>query len=114
MTRLKHLLRLHNTKQESHKEGALHKISFLHLSQCSDWVTGWTAEVCGSWQRKQTRPDGLWDAPSLLFNGYQGPSSGIRRSGREANHSPPSSAEVKNVWSSTCTLPIGLHGVVLS
>jgi hypothetical protein len=41
-------------------------------------------------------------------------SLGVKRPGREADHSPPSSAEVKNVWSYTSTLPIRLHGVVLS
>jgi hypothetical protein len=30
-------------------------------------------------------------------------SPGIQRQGREANHSPPSSAEVKNAWSYTST-----------
>jgi hypothetical protein len=34
--------------------------------------------------------------------------------GGKAVHSPPSSAEVKNAWSYTSTLPIGLPGVVLS
>jgi hypothetical protein len=34
--------------------------------------------------------------------------------GREADHSRPSSAEVKNAWSYTSTPPIRLHGVVLS
>jgi hypothetical protein len=38
---------------------------------------------------------------------------GVKRSGREADHSPPSSAEV-NEWSYTSTPPIRLHGVVLS
>jgi hypothetical protein len=33
---------------------------------------------------------------------------------READHSPPFSAEVKNAWSYTSTPPIRLHGVVLS
>jgi hypothetical protein len=41
-------------------------------------------------------------------------SLGIKRPGREADHSPPSSAEVKNAWSYTSTPPICLHGVVLS
>jgi hypothetical protein len=41
-------------------------------------------------------------------------SLGIKRPGREADHSPPSSSEVKNVWSYTSTPPIRLHGVVLS
>jgi hypothetical protein len=38
---------------------------------------------------------------------------GSYRQGREADHSPPSSAEVKNAWSYTSTPPIFLHGVVL-
>jgi hypothetical protein len=41
-------------------------------------------------------------------------SLGIKRPGREADHSPPSSAEVKNAWSYTSTPPIRLNGVVLS
>jgi hypothetical protein len=32
-------------------------------------------------------------------------SSGVKRPGREANHSPPSTAEVKNVYSHTPTPP---------
>jgi hypothetical protein len=39
---------------------------------------------------------------------------GIKLPAREADHLPPSSAEVKNEWSYTSTLPIRLHGVVLS
>jgi hypothetical protein len=39
---------------------------------------------------------------------------GVKRPGREADHSPPSSAEVKNTWSYISTPPICLHGVVLS
>jgi hypothetical protein len=38
----------------------------------------------------------------------------VKRPGREADHSPPSSAKVKNAWSYTSTPPIRLHGVVLS
>jgi hypothetical protein len=41
-------------------------------------------------------------------------SVGVKRPGREADHSPPSSAEVKNAWSYTCTPQIHLHGMVLS
>jgi hypothetical protein len=39
---------------------------------------------------------------------------GVKRTGRVADHSPPSSAEVKNVWSYTFTPPIGLQGMVFS
>jgi hypothetical protein len=41
-------------------------------------------------------------------------SLGIKRLGREAAHSPPSTAEVMNAWSYTSTLPIRLYGVVLN
>jgi hypothetical protein len=41
-------------------------------------------------------------------------SLGVKRSGRESDHSPPSTAEVKNAWGYTSTLPIRLHGAVLS
>jgi hypothetical protein len=38
----------------------------------------------------------------------------VKRPGREAHHSPPSSAEVKNAWRYISTPPIRLHSVVLS
>jgi hypothetical protein len=37
----------------------------------------------------------------------------LERPGREADHSPPPSAEVKNAWRHTSTTPIHLHGVLL-
>jgi len=39
---------------------------------------------------------------------------GVKLPGRIADHSHPSSAEVKNAWSFTSTHPIRLHDVVLS
>jgi hypothetical protein len=47
-----------------------------------------------------------WDPGAL--------SRGVRRPGREADHSPPSSVDVKNAWSCNSTSPTRLHGVVLS
>jgi hypothetical protein len=41
-------------------------------------------------------------------------SLGVKRPRREADHSLPSSAEVKNAWNFTSTTPVCLHGVVLS
>jgi hypothetical protein len=41
-------------------------------------------------------------------------SRGVKRLGREADHSPPSSVVVKNFWSNTSTPPVRLHGLVLS
>jgi hypothetical protein len=57
----------------------------------------------------------LWGLLSLLPNGYQGLFPwGLKRPGREADHSLPSGAEIKNALSYTSTPPIRLHGVVLS
>jgi hypothetical protein len=41
-------------------------------------------------------------------------SLGVRRPGREADRSPPSSAEIKDAWRYNSTPPRRLHGVVLS
>jgi hypothetical protein len=41
-------------------------------------------------------------------------SLGIKQPERQADHLPPSTAEVKNAWSYTSIPPIRLHGVVLS
>jgi hypothetical protein len=40
------------------------------------------------------RPDGFWGPSSLLFNGYCGGglSAGVKRPGREVDHSSPTSA----------------------
>jgi hypothetical protein len=46
-------------------------------------------------------PDRLWGPSSLLFNGYRGNFAGVKRSGREVNHSPPSSVNVRNGCSYT-------------
>jgi hypothetical protein len=37
-------------------------------------------------------------------------SAGVKQQGRQADHSPPTSAEVKKTW--IYTLPICLHGIV--
>jgi hypothetical protein len=44
-------------------------------------------------------PDRLWGRPNLLSNGYWGIiSPGVKRPELEADHSPPTSAEVKKIW----------------
>jgi hypothetical protein len=52
--------------------------------------------------------------PASYPLGTTGSFPGVKRPGREADHSPPSSAEVKNAWGYTSTPPICLHDVVLS
>jgi hypothetical protein len=42
----------------------------------------------------RTCPDRPWGPPSLLYNGYRVFPGGRKRPGRDADHSPPSSAEV--------------------
>jgi hypothetical protein len=47
-------------------------------------------------------PEWLWGQPPIQWvTGV--PSLGVKRPGREADHSPPSSAKVKNAWSYTST-----------
>jgi hypothetical protein len=53
-----------------------------------------------------TQPPTQW-VPAALY-------LGVKRLGRESNHSHPSSTEVKNAWSYTSISPIRLHDVVLS
>jgi hypothetical protein len=50
-------------------------------------------------------PDRLWDSPNLLSIGYRG---------READYSPPTSAEVKKTWVYTSTPPYVYSTIVHS
>jgi hypothetical protein len=51
------------------------------------------------------RPDRLWVHPTSYKNGYQGLFPGVKRQVREADHSPPTSAEVEKMWIYTSTPP---------
>jgi hypothetical protein len=51
------------------------------------------------------RPDRLWGPPNLLYDEYRGLFLGVKRPGREADHSPRTSAEVKKMWIYTSTPP---------
>jgi hypothetical protein len=55
--------------------------------------------------------DRLWAPPSRLFNAYRFFFLRVKRPGRDANQSSPSSAVVKNEWSCTSVPPVCLHGV---
>jgi hypothetical protein len=57
------------------------------------------------------RRDRLWGPPSLLSNGYRCSFRGVKQPGREFNHLPPFSAEVKNEGRYSSTLSICLHGL---
>jgi hypothetical protein len=59
-------------------------------------------------------PDWLWGLPSFLSNGYWGSFPRVKWAEHEAEHSHPSMAKVKNVWSYTSTSSIHFHGMVLT
>jgi hypothetical protein len=48
-------------------------------------------------------PDWLWGPSNLLSKGYWGCFPGGKQPGREADHSPPTSAQVKKTWIYTST-----------
>ena len=48
---------------------------------------------------------------TIPYSGYRGSFPGVKRSGREANHSSPYSAVVINEWGNISAPPICLHGV---
>jgi len=69
----------------------------------------------GNFFSPPSRPVRLWGPLSLLSNRYRGLCPpGVKRLRREADHSPPSGAEVKNAWNYTSAPPVRLHSVVLS
>jgi hypothetical protein len=58
------------------------------------------------------RPYRFWDPIGLLLSGHRWAFSlGVKWPGREADNSPPSSAEVKNEWSCTSTTCVFPYGV---
>jgi hypothetical protein len=86
------------------------------------WATGWTIGVLGFDSRLGLGIFLFTTASRTALEPTQRPiqwvpgalSLGVKRPGREADHSPPSSAEVKNAWIYTSTPPTRLHGLVLS
>ena len=77
----------------------MHKC-LIHLLQSSTIESRWGRDF----PPVQTGPRG---PPSLLYNGYRVFPGGKVRSGRAADHSPPSSAEVLKGQSYTSTPPLG-------
>jgi hypothetical protein len=64
---------------------------------------GWTIEGSIPSRIKRSfsspkHPDQLWIPPSLLLNDYLGSFLEVKQPGHEMDHSPPTSAEIKNEW----------------
>jgi hypothetical protein len=51
------------------------------------------------------RPDRPWGPPNFLSNGTWGSFPGVKRTGRENDHSPLTNTEVKKIWIYTSTPP---------
>jgi hypothetical protein len=75
-------------------------------------ATGWTTERSGFESRKGQEfsllhvvQTGSGFHPTSYTMGPGGSFSGVKRPGREADHSPPTSAEVKKMWIYTSTTP---------
>jgi hypothetical protein len=86
------------------------------------WATGWTIGVLGFDARWRLEIFLFTTASRTALEPTEPPiqwvpwalSLGVKRPGRETNHSPPSSAEVKECVELYLHYPIRLHGVVLS
>jgi hypothetical protein len=95
---------------------------FEFVQSVQRWATGWTVGVLGLDSRRglgifpfttasrqalgPTQPPIQWVTWALSLE--------VKRTGHEADHFPPSIAEVKNAWSYTFAPPICLNGVMLS
>jgi hypothetical protein len=71
----------------------------------SDYITRLTTKESrfDSWQGPPQHPDWLWGPHFLQYNGYYCFFSGVNWPGHKASHSPPSFAEVRDVWWHICT-----------
>ena len=84
----------------------------LLFGRYSVLTTGWTVRGLnpGSGKRvfsSRKGPDRLCGAPSRFhFNLYRDSLPGIKRPGRDVDHSPPPSTEIMNERSHTCTPPL--------
>jgi hypothetical protein len=88
------------------------------FSQCGDYATSWTTGVrfpvgAGIYSVRHCIQTGRVAHPASYQMGNGGSFFEIKPSERDADHSFPSSAEVKNAWRYTST-SLRLHDVVLN
>jgi hypothetical protein len=81
---------------------------------CTTKELGFDSQQGKRFSSTPQHPDWLYGLPSLLSSEYQGHFFPRGKAiMHEVNHSPPSTAEVKNVWNYTST-PSRLHCIVLN
>jgi hypothetical protein len=85
--------------------GSVHEKNVIHETLSNVIINNFHSSISPRQPLRHTQP------PIQCVSGDL--SLGVERQGREADHSPPTSAEVKKTWIYTST-PIRLHGVALS
>ena len=90
----------------------MHKVGFIYKIYEDCWLgSGYEKKNPSS---SAEHPQCFCGPPSLLFNALFGSFLRVRAGCREADHSPPSRAEVKNAWKYSSTVIVAyLHGVLL-
>jgi hypothetical protein len=89
------------------------RITAAHCRQSTNFSNG--PRSCSAILKRLGGPqNGFGAHPASYPMGTRGSFPRVKQPGREADHSPPSNAVVKNEWSYTSIPPIRLHGVVLS
>jgi hypothetical protein len=84
----------------------------ISAGEATCWTVWGSNPVTGKrFSSSPNRPDRFWDPPGLLLNGYRISFREEKRPGRELNHIPPFSADVKNEWKHTSTPPTHLCGM---
>jgi hypothetical protein len=78
------------------------------------WSGVWVPVGAGNFSLHLRVQTGSGFHPAFYPMGTRYSFPGDKAAGRQADHSPPFSAEVKKAWSHISTPPIRLHGVVLS
>jgi hypothetical protein len=78
-------------------------VSIVTRYGLDSWGVGVQVPVGARFFSSPHPPDRFWSPSSFLSNGSLG--TGVLSPGREADHSPPNSAEVKNTWIYTSTAP---------
>ena len=76
--------------------GPFHLHNIYNLTYIQRLATGWKVHRLNPGEGKifRTRLDRPWGPTSLLYHGYQVSFPGVKRPGRDVNHSHPSSVKV--------------------